>query len=256
MSIGFEGRPAVGSAVFLSRNGREEALWAQIEADLKRVRNDEIDQILLLGSAVGGTGASGVPTIGSYLHASLPGTRIGAVLMLPYFQAVGTGEAGPAAPAQMKAALEFYYRAMESDTRAARARLVESAYVVGLEAEIGIERKPPGGPRQANAPLFPELVGAYGATHFLQRGGMTKTVDPRSGQARWSDDRADMRVWICGHEEDRRIGWDDLPDPAILPDGESGSEARRLLCSFARFAFFYCYGFASGGKAVGATQSR
>lgn len=221
MLNGFKGRPAVGSAVFLSPHVRQNGnspFWATLTRDIQSARRGEVDGFLLLGSSFGGTGASGVPTIANYLHVALAEMRspprIGAVLMLRYFKLTGDSEYGPAALAQVRSAMEYYDHAMQTSPRA----LLDNLYLCGLESEIDVPAEGNGGGKgQANPALLPELVGALGAVHFLARPAGAPSV----------------KVWITGHADEEAINWSDLPSV-------TAGDAERL-CSFARMAFAYAY---------------
>jgi hypothetical protein len=241
MENGFRGQPAVGAAVFLSYTSRRQSpLWACLREDVTKALDGGISQFLLLGSCFGGTGAAGLPTIAYYLRHALrranPAVRIGSVMMSRYYGVVGRSDYGPAKLAQIKAALEFYNQVMDVDTRAGRQRLFDSLYLVGSYPEGCVSAEPHGGGEgQVNPALLPELIGALGAVHFLNR------LD-QSMQAR------ERPVFVCGYsaKEDgtrkESVTWSDLPRTAR----PNGGDDMCKLASFVRFATCYAYHLHAG----------
>ena len=94
LDVGFRGRPAIGSAIMSQVDGDslEQGHWGtmlkQIQAD---VGGGKSAKIFLCGSIFGGTGASGLPTIGRILANKLrtlnvhERVKIGCLFVLPYF---------------------------------------------------------------------------------------------------------------------------------------------------------------------------
>ena len=240
MINGFRGQPGVGAAAFLSPQARRSStLWKLVREDEDQARSGAISRFLFLGSIFGGTGAAGIPTLAGYLRQRLRGAgthiRIGAVLMLRYFEVDRGREFGPAAPTQVRAALEFYMHGLRVGDGAPDARLIDSLYLLGLHKELAVRADAEGGgDAQTNPALLPELIGAMAGVAFHQDVGFE-----RLGGA-MVDAQPSQPIWLCGHEHAAEIGWSDLPlfDGA----GSQGTDTRGLLCSFARFAICYAYG--------------
>jgi len=95
LDVGFRGRPAIGSGIMsrLDLDRLQEDPWAslvtQIKADQGR---GSTSKIFLCGSIFGGTGASGLPTLGRLIHNKLvkekirSNVQIACLFVLPYFQ--------------------------------------------------------------------------------------------------------------------------------------------------------------------------
>ncbi len=92
LSVGFRGRPSIGSAVIsrIRTNAFSEGPWLKLIQDIDNdCQNGLIPRIHLFGSIFGGTGSSGLPTLGTLLSRELRSVRdniqICASVLLPYF---------------------------------------------------------------------------------------------------------------------------------------------------------------------------
>jgi hypothetical protein len=118
---GFRGHPSIGAAVLSSSlNFNESEPW---ETFKNRIRQDvagEGARIILIGSIFGGTGAAGLPTIARLIsnEFNLPNvsnTRLGGVLVLPYFSFDPPSEGGMRADSEnfllsTQSALKYYHQ--------------------------------------------------------------------------------------------------------------------------------------------------
>lgn len=206
---GYRGRAHVGAAALSAamlndENELIDRLRALMEtADRQHVR------IFLVGSAFGGTGAAGFPTLARELHrirtdpdfANRGGVSIGGALMLPYFgfgrpdkdgqPVVTTDELLPKA----RLALEYYGRLFETE------QTFDRFYVMGWDPFYNLGYHQAGNFEQRNPPLLPELVAATAAVEFLARGPDEETP-------------SEVPVMLSARA-DRGIRWSDLPLPNV-----------------------------------------
>ncbi len=94
LDVGFRGRPAIGSAVMsqVDLDRLDEPEWRKlIESINADAGSGGHPKIMLFGSMFGGTGASGLPTLGRLLDGKLSKTKVGGRVpvgcsfLLPYF---------------------------------------------------------------------------------------------------------------------------------------------------------------------------
>lgn len=92
LSIGFRGRPSIGSAVIsrIRSSGFSQGPWPHLINDIQaNINSGNKPRIHLFGSIFGGTGSSGLPTLGTLLSRQLQAVRsaveITASVLLPYF---------------------------------------------------------------------------------------------------------------------------------------------------------------------------
>jgi len=203
---GYRGRAHVGAAALVAAMLNERnPLVRTLDELMERVTIGEPVRIFLIGSAFGGTGAAGFPTLARELHRirSAPAFKnrdmvaIGGALMLPYF-----GFARPAEDGQpvvttdellpkARLALEYYGRLFETE------RTFDRFYVLGWDPMFNLGYHEPGNFEQRNPPLLPELFAATAAVDFLRRADVTseRPIPPVMLSAR----------------EDRGVRWSDLP---------------------------------------------
>ncbi|MEM9214907.1 MAG: hypothetical protein AAGD25_11240 [Cyanobacteria bacterium P01_F01_bin.150] len=221
LEVGFRGRPAIGSAVMsqIDLDSLDEEVWRQF---IERIRQDagggRIPKIVLFGSIFGGTGASGLPTIGRLLHEKLMAENLrsrvslACVFALPYFNF--TPDAGMdkdevyARSDQFllntEAALRYYL---------SQAQTFNTVYVLGdhntTEVSFSLGKQ-----TQRNPPHFIELYAALAARHLcLDQAGDGST-----------------QVALVSRQNINRLDWRDLPDSA---------ETKSLLGTTARFAYVW-----------------
>lgn len=221
LEVGFRGRPAIGSAVMsqIDLDNLDEDVWRQL---IERVRidagNGRFPKIFLFGSIFGGTGASGIPTIGRLIHEKLVAERlrnrvsIASAFLLPYFSF--TPEAGMAKDEvyarsdqfllNTEAALRYYLT---------QAQPFNTVYVLGDHntTEVSFSLGKTG---QRNRPHFIELFAALAARHFLTAG----------------NDIEGTQVALVSRQNPSRVVWSDLPD---------SGQVRSLLGNATRFAYVW-----------------
>ncbi len=208
LDVGFRGRPAIGSAVMsrLDLNDFDQEPWGkiigQIQAD---VSSGKSPKILFCGSIFGGTGASGLPTIGRLLSNKLEKekvrgrVKIGCLFVLPYFGfAPKLGETKEEVYARSElfllnteAALRYYVQ---------EAKQFDTIYLLGnqnfSQYKFSIGKK-----TQRNEPHFIELYAALAARHFLTA---ISTIQ-------------DKVILISRQYKDKLI-WNDLPESHLVKE--------------------------------------
>jgi hypothetical protein len=177
LDLGFRGRPAIGAAV-MSHLALDSQPWLSLLEEVKKEAKDkDKPTIFLCGSAFGGTGASGFPTLGRLIHEYLfkngcrEDVKVGGALLLPYFDftipqkiAKDSNELY-ADPDRFllntEAALRYYQVEAEG--------IFNNIYLLGSpqlssipEKEFGL-----GSNAQKNESHFIELYAALAAEHFL-----------------------------------------------------------------------------------------
>ena len=222
LDVGFRGRPAIGSGIMsrLDLDRLQEDPWAslvtQIKADQGR---GSASKIFLCGSIFGGTGASGLPTLGRLIHNKLvkenirSNVQIACLFVLPYFQfSPPTGQEakeGVYANSDQfllntEAALQYYRDENE---------YFDTVYLLGNQNfskyEFSIGKN-----TQRNAPHFLEVYAGLAARDFLRLG---------SGEAKGT-------VVLNARQNSEQITWNDLPE---------SEEVKNKLSNGVRFA--YCW---------------
>jgi hypothetical protein len=195
LDVGFRGRPAIGSAVMsqLDLDNLTEEPWGtffnKVEAD---IGVGQKPAIFLFGSAFGGTGASGFPTIGRLIAERFSSKRsqmaLGGALMLPYFRftvPVGDEEIF-ARPEQFLLSTEAalrYYRTQARET-------FQTIYLLGDQDPSLVKEFSIGKNTQQNDPHFAEVYAALAARQFLFEPPTNPVVLTRredGSQVTWSD---------------------------------------------------------------------
>jgi hypothetical protein len=206
---GYRGRAHVGAAALTaSMLDDENKLIEQLRTLMETADRKDV-RIFLVGSAFGGTGAAGFPTLARELHrirtdpdfANRGGVSIGGALMLPYFgfsrpdkdgaPVVTTDELLPKA----QLALEYYGRLFETE------KTFDRFYALGWDAFFDLGYHQAGNFEQRNPPLLPELLAATAAVDFLAR-----DVESEAG--------SDVPVMLSARAT-KGIQWSDLPLPGI-----------------------------------------
>ena len=218
LEVGFRGRSAIGSAVMsqIELDKRDGDVWQQL---IDKIRLEICPKIFLFGSIFGGTGASGIPTIGRMLHQRLEAENlrdrvsIASAFMLPYFSFT---------PASGLAKDEVYARSDQFllNTEAAlryyvtQGKPFDTVYVLGNHNTTEVEFSL-GKTSQRNLPHFIEMYAALGASHFLQ-------TESRSNKG--------TQVALASRQNRNRLSWSDLP---------AGPLAKSRLGSATRFAYVW-----------------
>ena len=195
---GFRGRPPIGSALMSAMDLKEDKTWGDfLEAVQRAARGGQDVRIHMFGSVFGGTGASGVPTVGRLLREwlrkeKLQTVALSASLLLPYFQFKddGTDNTGLYAEASnfqlnTSAALQHLARNDNRD--------FDQAYVLGSDATVAYDFSI-GGSSQANGAHIVELLAALGLLDSLDR-----------------DKGESAAAYTLSRDSQGKVDWDDLP---------------------------------------------
>jgi hypothetical protein len=161
-----------------------------MKVDAREDANEPIS-VCLVGSIFGGTGASGIPTLGRSLRkkakdCGLQRVRIGAVLMLPYFSF------NPGMDGELAANSSDFNGATASALKYYRARALDTFDAIYLLGESQYEHVKPyhiGGENQDNPPLLTELLAASAAADFSlgMRAGFVFAARENGALVRWKD---------------------------------------------------------------------
>lgn len=228
LDVGFRGRPPIGSAV-MSRleasdvaTGRNTA-WGRLFDDLEADANtaaSEHPTVHLFGSVFGGTGASGVPTIGNLINQQINQYRhlvhLNATPLLPYFsfnkpeddQQVYAETRSFALNTQ--AALQYFQEHAKD--------VFDTIYLVGNQDQTPYSPST-GGTEQRNDAHFVELFAALSVADGLRQ-PIQRT----------------QAAYISRGSRDRVV-WTDLPN------GSNGDSTRKLLGKGVRFAYSWLFNF-------------
>nr|WP_137676484.1 tubulin-like doman-containing protein [Parerythrobacter lutipelagi] len=246
LNEGYRGRAHVGSAAFLaSLNGTKNKFFEAIEDICQKSQGESIN-IFLVGSAFGGTGAAGFPTLARRLHnmrvpddngsaklANASSVRIGGLLMLPYFMfdspedeedvVVRPDELLP----KTKLALEYYHKLLdlEDSDEGDNARTFDMFYTLGWNDPFPLGYHEPGANEQSNPALPAELVSATAAIDFFRKFNQLTEVE-------------ETRVHLSSRD-DQAIDWGDLPIEAA-----DQREYQARLGQLLRFCIYWRYIFA------------
>ena len=217
LEVGFRGRPPIGSAVMSRISLDKEAQvgqWQQMLSDIQTAAGSgEAPVIHLFGSVFGGTGASGVPTLGQLLknwlkQQGLTSIQVQASLLLPYFDFEGMADDDTGVHAESRnfqlntdAALQY----LRTSGRACFDRV----YLVGsdIKARYGFSI---GGTSQSNAAHVVELLAALGVCH---------PGNSSNGYAH-----------VLSRSEPQSMSWEDLPDNEVV--GEALARGARFAVAW------------------------
>ncbi|MFL6335836.1 MAG: tubulin-like doman-containing protein [Pyrinomonadaceae bacterium] len=228
LNEGFRGHPSIGASIMATtlQLGGDEP-WKTFRDKLREdVKNGAGAKIILAGSIFGGTGASGIPTIGRLIRDELKtigqkNARLGSVLVLPYFSFSPVPGAALRADAEnfllnTQAALRYYYQqaALSYGGEGGQADIYDAVYLLGDEVLSPMREPSIGGRTQKNEPHFIELYGALACVDFFLRDNLSE-------------------YQMIARNQADRITWADLP---YAP----GSELlRHRVDQLTRFAFAY-----------------
>jgi len=234
LDVGFRGRPAIGAAVMsqVKLDTMERGVWGDL---IKKINNKagggDTPKVFLCGSIFGGTGASGLPTIGRLLHNKLEDdnqrskVKLGSIFVLPYFGFTPDPDADKTEKVYARsenfllnteAALRYY----GSQTQ----NCFDTVYLLGNQALSQVGRFKTGKKDQRNNAHFIELYSALAARQFL--------LQPQSKNG---------QIAFINRKEFGAVTWGDLPESANL---------QTELNNATRFAFAWLSDIAPGLKAA------
>ena len=221
LDVGFRGRPAIGSAVMsqvdLDRLDKEPwgTLIKNIQAD---VSAGKAPKVFLCGSIFGGTGASGLPTIGRLIANKLSRlnvkerVKIGCLFMLPYFGfSAPPGEDSDGVYARSEQFLLNTEAALRYYVTQAR-ETFNTVYLLGNE-NLSRVKFSIGKNSQRNEPHFLEVYAGLAARHFL-------IYTPQ----------VENKVVLLGRNSIGRLTWNDIPEQR---------EVKPALVNGTRFAYIW-----------------
>lgn len=217
LDVGFRGRPAIGSAVIgqVDLDDLEQEPWGRC---IRQIKSDastgKPTKVFLCGSIFGGTGASGLPTIGRLLANKLQEEKvtkvqIGCLFVLPYF---GFASPGGNGNNQVYARSEQFLLNTEAALRyyVNQAQQFDSVYLLGnqnfTEVPFSIGKQ-----TQRNDPHFIELYAALAARQFL-----LDSAEPS------------RTVLLASRKNSGRLVWSDLPESVTV---------KKELVNGVRFAY-------------------
>jgi hypothetical protein len=237
LDVGFRGRPAIGSAIMsqINLSRLSEKPWSTLIQRIQaEVGGGKRPSVLLVGSIFGGTGASGLPTIGRLLINKLAAEKItnvqvGAIFLLPYFQFLPNTEQQ-----------EIYARADQFGLNTESALRYYLGQASGVFSQVYLMGSPnrseysfsTGKEDQRNQSHLVELYGALAARHFVEQGNVAP------GQS---------EVILMTRQKDKSISWGDIP--AI-------GNARQLLSQSVRFAYLWLDSFYPSLKQAASQNTR
>lgn len=157
LTVGFKGNPNIGSVVFHSIRNNEafQRMASNIGTN---------DRVFIISSIFGGTGSSGFPELVRAIRnspaAALNSARLGAVVVLPYFNLINNGGAIDANSFNSKAkdALEYYDTSLNNQLNA--------LYYVG-DTKRDMPTYAEGGTEQTNPAQTVEFVAATAVIDFM-----------------------------------------------------------------------------------------
>ena len=221
LEVGFRGRPAIGLSIMTQINLErlEEEPWRSFINEIENNASSGSNaKVLLCGSIFGGTGASGLPTVGRLIANKLEkdGVRdrvkIGCIFALPYFNfPKGNGNEQVYASSDLfllntEAALRYYReQAQQFDTK----------YLIGNQSMEKLGEFSVGKDTQVNRPHFVEFYASLAARHFF-------CDHPQKG------------VHVMSRAQAGILTWDDIPQV---------EEVKIKLVNAARFAFIWLADF-------------
>lgn len=224
---GYRGRAHVGATALVS------AMLEEGSELMKRLRTLVEDpsrrkvNIFIVGSAFGGTGAAGFPTLARALHRLRKDSNVvngdnvtlGGMLMLPYFSFnddEGDGEAVVTSDELLpkaQLALDYYHNLFDSE------RAFDHFYALGWGSLFHLGYHQAGAAEQSNPALPPELFAASAAMDFFDRAVMP-------------GDQGDATRVMVSARNDQVIRWKDLP---------LNAEIEPRLAQLLRFGVYWRY---------------
>jgi hypothetical protein len=225
---GYRGRAHVGATALVSAIiENESALMARLRTLMEDPNRRKVN-VFVVGSAFGGTGAAGFPTLARALHrlrsandfTNRNNVTLGGMLMLPYFSFNDDKDGDGAAVVtsdellpKAQLALEYYNNLFENE------RAFDHFYSLGWGNLFHLGYHEAGAAEQSNPALPPELFAASAVFDFFERAGIP------------SEQGSGTRVMVSSRH-DYPIRWKDLPN---------GKMIEQHLGQFLRFAVYWNY---------------
>lgn len=218
LDVGFRGRPAIGAGIMtqVDLDKLEQEPWRSFINQIKLdAGSGKKPKVFLIGSIFGGTGASGLPTIGRLIANKLEteGVRervkIGGLFALPYFSFTATPEQKDKVYARpelfllnTEAALRYYQE---------QAQQFDAVYLLGNQKFSQVDFSIGKG-TQRNQPHFLELYTGLAARHLLLNAP------------------APNQVVFISRNRLGTLAWEDIPDKDAI---------RKELINATRFAYVW-----------------
>lgn len=224
---GYRGRAHVGATALVSAMiGDGSELMARLRTLMEDPAHRKVN-IFIVGSAFGGTGAAGFPTLARALHrlrraqdvVNGDNVTLGGMLMLPYFSFdddAGDGESVVTSDELLpkaQLALDYYHNLFENE------RAFDHFYALGWGNLFHLGYHEAGAAEQTNPALPPELFAASASMDFFDRASMP-------------GDQPDATRVMVSARNDHVIRWKDLP----LAD-----EIEPKLAQLLRFGVYWKY---------------
>lgn len=210
LGVGFRGRPPIGSTVMARidlDSLQDQGQWQQFLAAIKGAAGrGDFSTVHLFGSVFGGTGASGVPTLGKKIKEWLVVQKIkkedvsvNASLLLPYFDFEETGEANVGLHAEASSFVLNTDAALRY-LGASGHECFDSTYLIGSDAKTRYKFSI-GGKEQENAAHLVEMLATLGACH-----GLNKTASQTSS----------CDAYVLSRQHPTVVTWEDIPGSSAV----------------------------------------
>jgi hypothetical protein len=166
---GFYGHPTIGTYIITNHLNKHEP-WKKFNNELQ-----ETDKVLIIGSAFGGTGASGIPIVVQQLYNNTTDRKvrpkIGVMFVMPYFNVSpnntvnnGLNPDGQTFLPKTKNILEIYHQQNFI-------HMVDNFYIIGEDMPFTSMSYNAEGFAQKNTPHPLELYAATALDHFIDNDG-------------------------------------------------------------------------------------
>lgn len=251
LNEGFRGHPSIG-AVVMANPPEDRDPWKTFFSDIAVQKPYDV-RVFLVGSIFGGTGAAGVPTIGSrelikFHPKAKMGDKssvlLGGALVLPYFK-FDDGKAPDGMyvthedfPIATKSALQYYNEKKEDLG-------FDRFYFIGDSLGQNVGRFSHGKKEQENRPHYIEMVSGLAAYDFFEQPEI-KDIP--------------QKQYFIAKREDERIRWDSLPtahDPAFISGRQIEIKSKIItMTAFAYALSTYAYRDKKDGKDEGGILDR
>lgn len=222
LEVGFRGRPAIGSSIMTQINleSLEQEPWRSLINEIENnAGGGSQTKVLLCGSIFGGTGASGLPTIGRLISNKLEkdgvrdSVKMGCIFGLPYFNFPKNSNTNE----QVYASSDLFLLNTEAALRyyKEQAHQFDTKYLIGNQSMEKLGEFSVGKDTQVNRPHFVEFYAGLAARHFF-------CDNPPDG------------VHVMSRNQAGILQWDDIPQV---------EEVKAKLVNAARFAFIWLADF-------------